>query len=439
MISQEAGAALDSALLSSFTAGAAGTESGVSPPLPYAITCALRSARGTVGAKEGRAAFTIRIVGADEDPSDRRRSEKENDTALRGSAIAACGAFNGIEDLLGFSPRNSVNGSSLPSPRTTTTHGSDGLSSALGGDLLGSRAGGVDHPSDESWSSAEEPQEADSAEGVKKSRDTASALSQTLPISAAENTAPTISAQADETNANAPGTADRGEKAIPLSDTPVAATTGGPAGAVAGDDDKATGGGLADARASSPGFVSSSPLHCELPLHNGSVADSSCYSNDGFDNEDDGGSEEVARASVTPSFFSFSSASSASSSEHDLEDDYGGDGDGGNANGDEARRALQHKRDEMAVSSAAVRLRRRLLRAMERCGGGGGGGEDARAGATLLFDRLDEVWVEFKSFLENSSQYERIRVILEPSVSKDELNTNQFVFASRTWIVPRNL
>lgn len=412
MTPQEAGAALDSALLACVTTGTAVTARDAPLPLPHTIaTCAMKSARGPAGAAgEGRATFRVRVVRSEEAPPDRRCSDSGNDIVLRGSASAACGAFDGIDDLLGFSPRSSRSGSSLSSSGTTATHGSGGLSCVVGGGLLGNRTAAVDnYPFDESWSSADERHEPDSAGGAEKSSGTAVILPPKLPTSAAEySTAKTVdNADAGATD-EARGPAAQG--VLPTRpDTTAAAVTAEPARAVAGADE-ASDGGLADAGESSPpGVRPPSPLRrhqgavVEPPLPSGgSVADSS-YSDDGFDNEDDGhGSKEEARGPVAPSLFSFSSASSSASSlERGLNDETdGGDGD---ATRDEARRAVrQHERDETAVRSAAAGLRRRLLRAIAKCGGGGGGrgggGEDVRAGARLLFDNLDEVWAGFNKY-----------------------------------------
>lgn len=405
---REAAAALDSALLSFSAAGAAAAvakqEQDVPAPLHHLITCTLKSARGTAGPGEGRATFRIRIVRPEEvAPPGRHRSEEENGTARRGSAaVARYGALDGINDLLGFSPRSSSgSGSSV----ARSSSGSGGLSSALGGGLLGDLAApttAADHPLDESWSSAEQQREAGPAEGAeKKESDPAAAVQGELPVSPAGNTAGAagVETEAVGNNAHGPTTYGGGGEATPLlSGASVVVRPGEPEAAVSGESE-ATGEGLAGAHRSSAGCLTSSPVHrdhgaVQFPVPDGSVADAG-YSDDDFDDEDDAGSGEAARASAaTQRLFSFSSASSASGFENDSDEDDGGGGRGGDNEGnpdrDEGRRGRQQKRDEMVVSSAAVRLRRRLLRAAATCGDGNGGKDAAAA----LFDRIDQVCME---------------------------------------------
>ena len=397
MTPQEAGAALDGALLSPPAAGDAAAGNDTSPSRPHKITCALANSRGGTGAAEGRATFRIRVVRpADEIPADSHRVETEKDAALRVSAVTAdCRAFDGIDDLLGFSPPGSGGDSSLASSGGS----SGGFSFTLGRDLLGDRTAGSDHPLDESWSSAADEHEeaAGAAEGVG---DEVAASPQERSTGAAHHAAATTAkvGGAAETVGKAREPADREAEPAPpaLSSTLGVPASIDPAGVVAGDGE-VSGDGLPDARVVPPEVPSPSSLQpdqdvVQSPLQNGSVADSGYSDDEDFVDEDkdgDGSDEELTRASAAPSLISFSSASSL---ERDF-DEGSRDDDDCKGNGDEARIRRLHKRDEMVVASAAARLRRRLLRAAKKCGGGGGGGGggDPRIGAALLFDMLDEV------------------------------------------------
>lgn len=376
----------------------------------------MKSARGTAGTGEGRATFRVQVFRpSDKAPSDSHLGEKEKHAAMRvaTAAGAACSAsFHGIDDLLGFSSHSS-GGSGLSSASTGGMGGSSGgLSATSGGSLLGDRATPAHCPLNESWSTADElHRTADSAKSVERKNDTAAPSPQGLSIPAAEQAGKTGSA--DAAAAGIPhGPADHAkeEKLPTFFDTPGTPTPVGQDGAVAGGG-KASSGGLANAQETSPGIPSPSSTRrdqdaAQLSTQDGSGADSG-YSDDGFDDEDDNnGSDRAARTSATSSLFFFSSASSKHSFESDFDEDCsGGDDDDGNASRDEAGRARQHKRDEMAVSSAAAQLRRRLLRAAAKCGSGGD--ENARAGAALLFDRLDQVRKETKSFISRLSGKQR--------------------------------
>lgn len=391
---QEAGAALDSMLLELFPADAAVTENNVSRPLQRAIKCALKSARGSAAAgDEGHVTFTVRVVRPEEAPSDRQRDKQGDGTVLRRPATAAYTALDGIDDLSGVSPRIGGSGSSWPSSSAAASRGSGSgeLSSTLGDDLLGDRSKATDSPLDESWSSAEERHEVSLTEGGNEQ----SNLAVTSPHTSVKHAEATATAD-DETIGKARVQADRDKEAdLPtLSKARVDETSGEPAGVIEGDDnssEEAVGEAFASfQRVFAPSSSCREDDMAKQPVRSTDVADSG-YSDDDFDDEDDGDGDgdEDSRSTIAPSLFTFSGASSTCS----LEDEFDDDGSPGR---DEARKAHQHKRDEIIASAVAVRLRRRLLRAIvKRCGGGNSGGSEGfRAGAALLFDRLDQVMAE---------------------------------------------
>ncbi|CAM9343776.1 unnamed protein product, partial [Scytosiphon promiscuus] len=422
----EVGPTLDAGLLSLNRAATSAPDGSATLPTPLTLTCALKSERSPANGKDGRVTLRIRLLSADGIRPGSRRSENGKSLVLRDSqeshdmslAVKSAGKpasvrdgetdpqdletcrertsvarramtdaspsgnsppevkagriTDDIDDLLGFSPRSSRNGSlmsSVSSGSSSNGRGggergssdSDGLSDALGGVLGPTRATAEDDPMEESWSSV--------GSTVMESGQVVAVVPKLSAVPHAK----------DAHGASAPpGSEGEMQGLSPSTGLEESRASGrGPAGAPAGvlresPDVSASARGKAnEVKGAGPDERAFSPAATEvLPVAEGASA-------------------VAPEPRSSRRIFSFSSASSISSCSNTYGLDTCPYETGPDGEVEETRRVQQHAQSEMVIAAAAATLRRRLRRAAAQwCGGSSEA--DIREGIKCLFNRLDE-------------------------------------------------